>query len=735
MKTLIALMLGAGSALSIASAQISLPGASDIEGAQSVANAKSGIIAYFPMDGSVVEQVSGKSALNSRGNATPVPGVIGQAMRFNGDSVHEFEIDLNPDKYGDLTVTAYVRLDALPQDVTGLATEGVVMDGGSLGLSVKNHKKDQGIASGDGNWDGAHVLPREQWNFMAMTITSEVRDTANGPKRFRVKKLYSRDAVTEFASEGDIPGGSRTLFIGNLGLNANYALTGAIDEMRIFNRALSEDEIRTMINQGPTAPVRDIMTDGNIPANRTENNETPAEEGDDPRQAATPATGEIQSTNTIGDDIVLDQRGIDATPPPVIADGRQAAEPVAGQSADGANTPVFEAPNEQAKEFEERVDDPEFQDGLNTFDWRIVGPTPETTRLTLVPGAEVELSIRVKKHDPANKMPDVTLQAQPKLAAPMVSAPIRIVTSTQLPEGTRDIPIVVKVPSDLEFADGSTTALWKPKVTLWDKNGAPFSDADNENHTRQLSLVVNHPRAEECAETVENEDGTRTVGECLNGTLSVIGSEAPQGSAEFPLPRVDVSSSSDTDFSGSDDPVDTEQRITLNKHQSVIGHIKIAEKADVPCRIAIDDAVPDNHEPGAFINQCKKNNFGEQLELGVVPGWGITGLETCLNRPDFAINHKNLDTRVKGVRVSARPILANGDLGNDQRTSDFRQTNCGDYKKKVSCPEGTVAYGLRIASVGRGEKAPVFNFWQDNASTPISKIGLVCAKPLPWKGL
>ena len=82
MKTLIALMLGAGSALSIASAQISLPGASDIEGAQSVANAKSGIIAYFPMDGSVVEQVSGKSALNSRGNATPVPGVYRPGHAF-----------------------------------------------------------------------------------------------------------------------------------------------------------------------------------------------------------------------------------------------------------------------------------------------------------------------------------------------------------------------------------------------------------------------------------------------------------------------------------------------------------------------------------------------------------------------------------------------------------------------------------------------------------------------------
>ena len=801
MKTRLALLFSGIGALSSAQAQLNIP---NIKGAQSIADAQSGIIAYFPMDGSVVDQVSGKSAINSKGNASPVSGVVGQAMHFNGDSVHEFEIDLNPDKYGDLTVTAYVRLDELPGDVSGLATEGVIMDGGALGLSVKNQKKDEGITSGDGNWDGDHVLPREQWNFMAMTITSEVRNTANGSKRFRVKKVYSREAVTEFASEGNILGGSRTLFIGNLGLNANYAFTGAVDEMRIFNRALSEDEIRAMINQGPTAPGSTLgripgevsnapVTDGL--ASESNNGSAPSSvpdlgdatgvgsagkearaifegakrkstlpEGlpgttdDDKRtikddiadaadrvrkqqeknaESATvggPAGG-VKNTGqgSIGtSDIELESPGEIAGTPPLVGDNRRAADPVADQGASDAGSQTFEAPNDMTDQVTEIVSDPEFQDAVKPVDWRIVGLTPlkKEERDALLPGAEVELKFRVKKFDPVNKIPDVQLGLLSGRGIAPLSQPVRIVTSEQVDEGQRDIPFTVKIPSDLEFVDGAATTIWRPTVYFMNADGGMFGDDNKDNNRREIPIVINHPRAGECAEVVENEDGTRTVGGCLNGSLTVSTKNDDDDSSAYP--QVDINTMTETAWSGAvDNTTGDVQTLTFGDRGSVLGMIKIGEKGDVPCRIAIDDAYTDNHEPGQSINDCRNQSFGDQLELRIPNGWGITSLESCTNIGAERLGI-NSDVRIKGVKVEARRINSDGALAQEQRQFSFQQQNCTVMANEVTCPDGYVGAGIKIAEVtGAAHQNAGL---QENPSIPISKLALICAKPLPWNG-
>ncbi len=194
----------------------------------------------------------------------PVPdrnGKKGGAMYFDGkDDFIDWFVNLNSNEMPRISIAVWFKTETLQISRTILSHDNggydrtLILDGrsGSYGIS--------GFGGPTVQVFGGIPVPRDQWRLAVVTWDSEKREAVIAAKdtsnTLRVIKKESADP-----GEG--------LYVATLGKNPTYKefFQGTIDEAVLWNRVLSEDEIKTLfssdiINSKARKDARDLFDEG-----------------------------------------------------------------------------------------------------------------------------------------------------------------------------------------------------------------------------------------------------------------------------------------------------------------------------------------------------------------------------------------------------------------------------------------------------------------------------------------
>ena len=202
-------------------------------------------------------------------------GIPGKALNFDGSTQYVQVPDANSlDITGDITIAAWEKPEEVKtQDVVKKAVNGAT-DGYELALSSASGScavsgatppcafgRFNQVANGDAyRIDSKTIYSNtDPWTFYAVTYTA-----ADTTIRFYVNGLLSNSRVVA----------AHTITANNLYLGLGAELTaagvpttariyhGSLDDVRIYNRALSAEEIAALATQPPALPVSPVPADG-----------------------------------------------------------------------------------------------------------------------------------------------------------------------------------------------------------------------------------------------------------------------------------------------------------------------------------------------------------------------------------------------------------------------------------------------------------------------------------------
>ncbi|MFC1775312.1 LamG domain-containing protein [Patescibacteria group bacterium] len=227
-----------------------------------------GLVGHWTFDGpdmvSNVADVSGQGNtgyLNGQTATTSVRGKLGQALEFDGvdDTVNIYD-SVSLDITGAVAASFWMKLDSLPgfTDSIYLVGKGYV-DGYASEYIYNVTFKGNGVGGADSDLffyigDGSSFSNIEtqpnNWQVGTWYHVVSVWDgaTDSGGMRFYIDGTLNNTGASSVSSIqssnldgaiGDDPDGTH-----------HYFFDGTLDDVRIYNRALSEDEIRQLYNSG-----------------------------------------------------------------------------------------------------------------------------------------------------------------------------------------------------------------------------------------------------------------------------------------------------------------------------------------------------------------------------------------------------------------------------------------------------------------------------------------------------
>ncbi len=216
--------------------------------------AQTGLVAAFPCNensGTIITDITATHHVGTFNNAGwTAQGKFGSAVTFNGSSAW---VTIPDHASLDLTTGATVMAWVYPTALGGYRT--VVMKETVVGAAYYLYSAPGDVAMGGGGFPagnyreigGGAVLPLNTWTHLATTY-----DGAN------IRVYRNGTLVATLANTGPYDQSNSPL---RLGGNSTWGewWQGRIDEVRVYNRALSVAEIAidrdTPLNAGPTAPV------------------------------------------------------------------------------------------------------------------------------------------------------------------------------------------------------------------------------------------------------------------------------------------------------------------------------------------------------------------------------------------------------------------------------------------------------------------------------------------------
>ena len=233
---------------------------------ESAAMATQGPVAAYGFgegQGSSVADVSGNALRGTVSNATWVPGKFGNALRFTGQSNSRVTVADSPL----LRFTSAFTLSAWVNPQQSQPTEPVVIFKQIPGdLAYALYSKGDGI--------GPNAWTRSSGNYHSVAATSAIpvntwtnlTSTFNGTT---LSVYVNGVLVSSAAASGAIDTGNGVLRIGNDSIFPNEGFVGMIDEVRIYDRALSAAEILSdmAVPVSETPPVDTAPPNGTITIN------------------------------------------------------------------------------------------------------------------------------------------------------------------------------------------------------------------------------------------------------------------------------------------------------------------------------------------------------------------------------------------------------------------------------------------------------------------------------------
>ncbi len=212
---------------------------------------KNGLVAHYKFD----EQDGATTLIDSSGNhndgtihggVTFVDGVIGKAGRFDG--VDDYILVPNSSTFPSdaITISYWINRDSLPNGLNNyiskeLAFQSYLLDNGSF---------ESGFWKGSaGQWSGYLVNSNIENN-----LNKWILYTLTFDNQYKEAKSYINGALVDSKIETDVNAYLRTsnepMYIGRNGSQDVYYIQGKLDDLRIYNRALTDAEIKALYEKG-----------------------------------------------------------------------------------------------------------------------------------------------------------------------------------------------------------------------------------------------------------------------------------------------------------------------------------------------------------------------------------------------------------------------------------------------------------------------------------------------------
>ncbi len=223
---------------------------------KSFAGLNDGLAAYYPFNGNANDE-SGNGNNGTVNGATPTTGLLGSAYSFDGinDSIRVPDADgLDPYSTQEITIATWLNLPSY-QTQNGSYVWGIVgktvtsgRENGGFVLDIRNANSpspsDVGKLHFGIVYDGLHfqyawsdtLVPLNQWVHVAFT-----HDASNNSNFY----INGQPAGSDTTITQTFENTSHDLWIGHSGSFADY-FYGGMDDVRLYNRALSADEIKQL---------------------------------------------------------------------------------------------------------------------------------------------------------------------------------------------------------------------------------------------------------------------------------------------------------------------------------------------------------------------------------------------------------------------------------------------------------------------------------------------------------
>lgn len=219
---------------------------SEIELLYSAGNEKSlddGLIAYYPLNGNTSDATkNGHDGLLFGNEVNPVLipdrfGTTGTAYQFSGGHI---SVDLTPDLQTDLiSICAWIMIKQTSDDWIDIVSYG----GGGHVIAVDENAVFLGgmqyTSSETCEFNATSILAREKWHFVVMT-----RDSADIIKLYVDGTMERQQLCLEYPIYA-FP----EIHIGGCPHAADEDFNGGIDDVRIYNRPLTSDEITVLYQE------------------------------------------------------------------------------------------------------------------------------------------------------------------------------------------------------------------------------------------------------------------------------------------------------------------------------------------------------------------------------------------------------------------------------------------------------------------------------------------------------
>ena len=192
-----------------------------------------GLVAYYPFDGDLVDH-SGTVNNSTNHGATFVPGYKGQALCFDGLDDYVFApVNINAGVMPQMTMSAWARSNS--------TLKGTVISCDDGGYDRTINIDSRGGGTG---WSAFSGQPNRVLGYSPVTIGDWTFVAAVYDQDAETVKLYVNGALIE-EGEGKLGPGWEQIQIGT---NPSYGgyFSGAIDEVRIYNRTLSAEEVKAL---------------------------------------------------------------------------------------------------------------------------------------------------------------------------------------------------------------------------------------------------------------------------------------------------------------------------------------------------------------------------------------------------------------------------------------------------------------------------------------------------------
>jgi hypothetical protein len=271
-----------------------------------------GLIARWTMDNTdaqIVRDETGNWACQIVGNPTSETGISGSAIRFNGAtdfvSVPSFRLDAKA-----ATITAWVN------GTRTINWTGIVYGAADRkqGIGYTRFKPTVGYhwAAVSHKWDSRLSIPADQWTFLALSVE---------PQQATVFLWTESGGLKTATHAGDHPPAEfRNLEIGRESAATGRYFKGMIDEVRIYNRALVQNEIEQLIATPNLELLKDqpVLAKGDEPPAVETPDDAPAvDKNDDPPVVAKnddpppPATPDVSNTKPDADHATWELKSVD----------------------------------------------------------------------------------------------------------------------------------------------------------------------------------------------------------------------------------------------------------------------------------------------------------------------------------------------------------------------------------------------------------------------------------------